>query len=1022
MYNLIMENEFKKKCFLFGAGFDRMFNLPLWTELTDTFAAFVKTNCKKDIRLAGEKVDIILKQNQTAMRKFQMLAEIAVEHDIKQEEIRINFFQKNLSVDNYKHDKKLFKVMKNAIDKTDGIIMTTNFSNILERMELKECYKISEYSTRRSYFPLHGNAFSSDTEDDLSTIVVYESDYLSPTYSKRTTLLEQTLRENYVTDLHIYGYSINDFEILKLLANLQIQNIIFYIPNDDLAWFNIQKNHLTKTFQASKVKFVSGDVKNSDGIYLQLFNHLLEAIPKATEEYSVSEIFNAKKVGVDIEGNNEQACNRIKSIDKNQLVPLVKAMYDEAKKTNELENLVETIVQENTSKYNANLFFALSIIATIDEKILLNKGIGNNLLNWITEDKDAIVEVWPLVKIFQTKETIIEYVKKHQSLWVVTHAAENMELFYELIKLPEFVFNVLRMVSNGYHGHMYIKDYQRGLEMTELRRDIFLILLKTIKGNIHTKRYTSMINLNTTGEEHLSESFLSDLVRLISLIKLQKEGKIHDIKWDTSGIYEAFNYLSWFSDIAEEKIIENKLKISKVIQNRLFIVITKDNSGSFLEGPKVSAVDKKFVFEMNGYDKMTKKELLKALLGGDVEYHDQKFVVESLISDKEIKDELILGIKKHNSKGTNAAIGNIIRIMIENSNKTTMLQILRENKFSTLSTDLIRILDSGNLLNIDDLDRLVFALNSMNLEEKEKGYPYGVTINSVEGKLIDLIIKLTIESNKYTNLTKETLVKLKPKNQLIYYVKALEYYLIEDYSLPEFHNTAERITFMETLIYKANLSSKFISIQFINFVTKMLSDDYKESKDLPVSIILSILINSSFEDVKELINSLDNFETWSISMALFQRDYKLKESQIWPNIKETLFFKKSLIIVSEREVTLSRLEIIDNKIIDNDNKEQPAYMIDLMIECIKESSSHIEPYDFQDYIKFGIMNNFSSMELVKISLRIKKPEPQEMSRSIEGYGKEDVIPLMLSLISDKEKETIKRHLLDVDIQIPKYFY
>lgn len=295
-----VKNNIVTRAFLIGAGFDRMFNLPVWDELIERFSAFVISNAKTDLRVIFEKIKILTAQPNTPIRRFEMIYNSSKAHGIS-EEMFIEFLQTALNIDNYTYDEDLKKQAIEAFEKSDSIIITTNFSNVFENLKLDPAFHSKDIQSGK-FLPIHGNAF--EVQEDIKKIVAFESDYIH-NYDKRLALLNSIFQARNISELHIFGYSINDINILSTILKSRVDKIVMYITYSSIVWRDLQKEHFTEFFNGfgKDVVFEEFKIDSSSKGYTESFYKLLQSIAKDYEDESFKNLISDWLEGSG--GNNE---------------------------------------------------------------------------------------------------------------------------------------------------------------------------------------------------------------------------------------------------------------------------------------------------------------------------------------------------------------------------------------------------------------------------------------------------------------------------------------------------------------------------------------------------------------------------------------------------------------------------------------------------------------------------------------------------------------------------------------------
>ena len=121
-------NDESKKIFLLGAGFDKIFGLPLWNELIVLFKGYILSNSETNIVHLEKKLSLIMETNNTLIRKFQMLENIGVNHGYNIDSTKqflVNVLNINKTTVNKEELNKIFI----QFSASDDIFITTNLSN-----------------------------------------------------------------------------------------------------------------------------------------------------------------------------------------------------------------------------------------------------------------------------------------------------------------------------------------------------------------------------------------------------------------------------------------------------------------------------------------------------------------------------------------------------------------------------------------------------------------------------------------------------------------------------------------------------------------------------------------------------------------------------------------------------------------------------------------------------------------------------------------------------------------------------
>lgn len=254
------KNEFSnnRKVFLIGAGFDRMFGLPNWNELYKQLKSYILAFSETQLKSLNEKIQLLESLELNIMRKFEMLYVFAKKHGYSKK-LLILALQKILDINKYadENDIQLMKETFHDISNSSDVFITTNFSNVFQSNDWSPAWFNSQIISK-TFVPLHG-LINPPTKSEklINNIVLFETDYLAQSYQERLNNLSSILEGSGCRELHIYGYSLNDIEILSRIYKLKNIIIFLYISYDDIKWRDLQKEFYRSFFNGVNIQFVT---------------------------------------------------------------------------------------------------------------------------------------------------------------------------------------------------------------------------------------------------------------------------------------------------------------------------------------------------------------------------------------------------------------------------------------------------------------------------------------------------------------------------------------------------------------------------------------------------------------------------------------------------------------------------------------------------------------------------------------------------------------------------------------------
>lgn len=300
----MQKNEFTdgRKIFLIGAGFDRMFGLPNWKELYEQLKSYVTSSSESKLKSLNNKISLLDSLELNIARKFEMLFVFAKKHGYNR--VLLNeALKKILDINKYadEHDIELMLKTFDHISNSNDIFITTNFSNVFQVNGWAPVWNNSDIKTK-TFIPLHGLInITSSSEGLINNIVVLESEYLHSTYSKRINNLESIFNGSGCTELHIYGYSLNDVEILKKIYASKKIKLYIYISYENTSWRDLQKDFYSDFFRESEIEFVTPEWKNERECnddseykklninpYMELLNNFKDACTKSNVSLDIN--------------------------------------------------------------------------------------------------------------------------------------------------------------------------------------------------------------------------------------------------------------------------------------------------------------------------------------------------------------------------------------------------------------------------------------------------------------------------------------------------------------------------------------------------------------------------------------------------------------------------------------------------------------------------------------------------------------------------------------------------------------
>ena len=74
-------------------------------------------------------------------------------------------------------------------------------------------------------------------------MVIREKDYMELTYRFRIETMKGLIENSNSEEIHIFGYSMDDFEILRLIVGSDIDKICIYLVHESLEMKEIQESH-----------------------------------------------------------------------------------------------------------------------------------------------------------------------------------------------------------------------------------------------------------------------------------------------------------------------------------------------------------------------------------------------------------------------------------------------------------------------------------------------------------------------------------------------------------------------------------------------------------------------------------------------------------------------------------------------------------------------------------------------------------------------------------------------------------
>lgn len=270
--------EKQRKIFILGAGFDKVFGMPLWSELITLYKGFILTNSNKNFVELEKKLNTIIKMNTTLARKFQMMENAGKKHDYEKDKT-IEFLKTVLDINKYSINKDIMENVFSKFNSSNDIFITTNLSNTFLTRKWNNFFAPIEAGTKK-ILPIHGCVFP-ESDNKLNSEVIRESDFIQNIYKERINLIDSIIDSSGIEEIHIFGYSMGDFEIFKTIVNAKVKKIIIYAIHDDEEIKEIHETYFRDilTRDDREIEFLpewndSQKEKNKDELYSDLLNDL----------------------------------------------------------------------------------------------------------------------------------------------------------------------------------------------------------------------------------------------------------------------------------------------------------------------------------------------------------------------------------------------------------------------------------------------------------------------------------------------------------------------------------------------------------------------------------------------------------------------------------------------------------------------------------------------------------------------------------------------------------------------------
>lgn len=1021
------KNFVNSSAILLGAGFDMNFGMPGNELLLQQYATFCQNVIDSNIRVGYEKIKMIFESNTfTISRKFFLIRITTLDHIIDKESfagLELKFFKIKLSLSSYNADNDKLNMLSNFVSAfassfENDIIITTNFSDVLQ---YKNVLSVSMQKTSRiaEYIAIHGSL--SNAEDNR--LYVNEEDFLSEDYDLRKNSLMVAMSN--VSKLYLFGYSINDWDVLKTILTSGIESVVIYFYAENELWEDTLNNLYRALFAKHKIKYDSVVSRTYDDIFNKFMLNM-------TEHYVRSKDPISKIRTLDSNSSNyvENVIKDLNSLKESRIPTTTQKTIDNWS-LDKIHMMINLVCDQIRDKYSAKLFL---ILDSITRRFKIEDGYVDLIHELYIQNKENIKQDKLYLRNICVMKFNLEIIRFNIELFEEFDLVSNFwtsdelfQLFDDITISNQFIFNII----SGRKMWFYTPSLQGDRNQGALEKVVQSILknAKKIPANELLKLSINIIeHPGYWGVRHKNNTLIEFGVRIAQCILIEKgivkDGTYNIFKKqltnpEVNSFFNGGKHWVWFLD--NKKLVIDLFK-DDIIDCEIATSLFLDEYSTEYQIERKRTLSTKTLSSENIFTTGKYKSLESyinnpnALFGfvidsETVSMYDVKYMFDH-IWEKMSNDEIISAIRNRKPNGN---IDEVLACIFK-KNESVFWDIFFPKliDYVSISTlyEIERSTNINNVLNYKDVIISIIKSTPIKIHDGiESTYS-----SSVACQWLEVLLKTTMDDRSYTEASKELLNRVELQGEMNWYINGIKYALLIFCDLPT--TDRERDVFITGIIHKISSGNLLNKQEYMDlFVDYFNNSNNKDDVVLLHSVIRYLLDIAFFWkeitiDPTKFIEMIENnkIDLHDFTWQVFEEVFKFQENDFLSKIlaaREYFFVE-----FDKKSVSLASLW--------EKGYDYQKTNMDLVKKFLIEGKSRIESYDINNVVGFCIDKNLSAEQIAKILLRVINSSNNKKSNEIYVSDDRNWILRFLEMISNdlNLKLQITKHFESENLEIP----